>query len=117
MAEKFIFDKEENILLQFMNFGEWKNFYELCVKWSIPATIDRKEWKVTISRASFENLPKELRDAFAIQDAETSRKILAARIKRLRRIQRAAPVSVQDQEDGEKFVDLILPPALMPRVK
>jgi len=117
MAGKFIFDKNKNINLQFVNFEEWKDFCELCEKWSIPATTDPDNWTAVISRASFENLPNELREAFAIQDAETSKKILEARRNQLRRIRRATPVSLQEQIEREKFIDLILPPALMPRVK
>ncbi|MBI3631193.1 MAG: hypothetical protein HY221_02550 [Candidatus Sungbacteria bacterium] len=127
MEQSFEFDARTNVHLRFMNFSEWMNFCYYCVRENIAAATDSETLGATISRKSFQNLPTSFRDVFAVQDAETSKKILAGRkrptrpvrnsiSKRARGKRPARPAADHDQMDDKKLIDLFLPSVLMPRV-
>ncbi len=116
MAEKLVVDPRGNIHLQFLDRTTYQSFCDMCVKTNTKAKIDPDTLRAIIARTAFEKFPKDFQDTFEIKDSDASKKILEARKNQLGRIRPAAPVSTQDQIDAEKFIDLFLPSALMPRV-
>lgn len=70
-----------------------------------------------ISPEDFQRLPKDLRDDFKIQNAETTKKLLAKRRGPIRIKRADTRISNQQPIDEQKIIDRLLPAALMPRVK
>lgn len=119
MGEKFNYDPQGNFLLSFPNFSEWMRFCRLCVEKEIPAVKDTDTMSAMVSPEEFERLPKSLRDDFKIQDSETTKKLLSARKNpaRVKRGVAAGTKTIQQEMDEQRFIDMVLPVALMPRAE
>ncbi|MFY9463127.1 MAG: hypothetical protein WAP52_02995, partial [Candidatus Sungiibacteriota bacterium] len=71
-----------------------------------------------VSSEVFNNLPKNFRDGFEIQNSEITKRLLAERKKPNRIRRRTPPPTVSNPTvDEQKIIDQLLPTALMPRVK
>ena len=119
MGENFTYDPQGNLLLSFPNFAEWMSFCRLCVEKNITVVKDTDTMSALVSSGEFDRLPEKLRKDFKIQDAQTTKKLLEKRKKPASVRHRTPPAAkeCQIQIDEQRFINLLLPIALMPRIE
>ncbi len=117
MGEQFTYHPQGNLLLSFPNFEEWMKFCRLCAEKNLSVLKDTDTMSAMVSSEVFECLPADLRNDFKIQDTETTKKLLEERKKPARVRRRIPPVINPPEMDDKKNIDLLLPPALMPRTE
>ena len=118
MEEQFSYRPDGNLLLSFPNFSEWMRFCRFCLEKDIPVVKDTNTMSAMVSSEVFNNLPKNFRDGFEIQNSEITKRLLAER-KKPNRIRRRTPPPMVSKPpvDEQKIIDQFLPATLMPHVK